>query len=74
MDDTYHIATLPNAPKKAVGCIDLVESDDDGGWYAHQYDFRRADNATRTSRKIYRTRSELVRALDTGKHLWKAWS
>lgn len=69
----YHIATVPRSPNKAVGGIDLVESPDDNGWYAHEYDFTRADNATRTSTKIYRTKSDLIRALDGGRHRWKKW-
>lgn len=74
MTDTYHV-DFGTAPKREVcGCIDLVESHDDGGWYAQQYDFKRSDSATRTSSKIYRTREALVRALDIGSHRWKAWS
>lgn len=49
MTDTYRIHTDPNNRKQAIGCIDLVESEDDGGWYAHEYDFDRTDNATRVS-------------------------
>lgn len=78
MDDTYRIMTLPESPKEAIGCIDLVESPDDGGWYAQEYDFRRADNATRTTKRIYPTRAALVRALDIGATgagaTWKHWS
>ncbi len=71
MSDTYHIE---RAGKECLGCIELVESHDDDGWYAHQYDFTRKDNATRTSSKIYATRAALVAALDSGKHRWGKWS
>ena len=68
--DTYKI---DNAGGTINGCIDIVESPDDGGWYAQQYDFKRKDNATRTSRKIFRTREALIVALDMGSHTWKKW-
>lgn len=68
--DTY---SIDNAGGVLNGCIDLVESPDDGGWYAQQYDFRRKDNATRTSLKIFRTREDLKRALDSGAHRWGRW-
>jgi len=73
MSDTYHISTAGTAKREITGCIELVESFDDCGWYAHEYDFNRKDNSTRVSSKIYRTRSDLVRALDTGKHKWDKW-
>jgi hypothetical protein len=72
MTDTYRIYTDPKNPKQSTGCIDLCDSEDDGGWYAHEYDFSRADNATRVSAKIYPTKAALIRALDT-KHLWGKW-
>jgi hypothetical protein len=72
MTDTYKITRHPTKPE-ALGCIDLCESEDDGGWYAHQYDFTRADNATRVSVKIYPTKIALIRALDAGKHPWGKW-
>ena len=59
--------------KTERGCIDLCYSPDDGGWYAQEYDFSRADNATRTSRKIYVTRDNLVNALKSGAHKWGKW-
>ena len=70
--DTYQITRHPTKPE-AVGCIDLVQSDDDGGWYAHQYDFTREDNATRISATIYPTKIALVRALDSDSHRWQRW-
>lgn len=69
--DAYSVDRSGN---KVNGMIDLVDSPDDGGWYAQQYDFRRTDNATRTSQKIYRSRNALVAALDVGKHRWQKWS
>jgi len=73
--DTYRIHRDPNDRLSTIGCIDLVESPDDGGWYAQEYDFTRGDNATRTSAKIYPDRASLVRALDTyGVHVWDDWS
>lgn len=72
---TYRIHTDPNNRKSSIGCIDLCESEDDGGWYAHEYDFTRSDNATRVSAKIYPDEASLVRALDTyGMHSWGEWS
>jgi len=68
--DTY---AINNAGGIIRGCIDLVESPDDGGWYAQEYDFKRKDAATRTSSKIYRDRAALVRALQSGQHRWKKW-
>lgn len=68
--DTY---AINNAGGVIRGCIDLVDSPDDGGWYAQEYDFKRKDNATRTSSKIYRDRDALVRALKSGKHRWQRW-
>ena len=75
MTDTYRIHTDPNNRKSAIGCIDLCKSEDDGGWYAHEYDFTRDDNATRVSAKIYPHRAALVRDLDAyGVHVWDDWS
>jgi hypothetical protein len=71
--DTHLIRRDPADPKSAIGCIDLCYSPDDGGWYAHEYDFTRKDNATRTSSKIYPDRQALVKALDLGVHRWKKW-
>jgi hypothetical protein len=62
-----------NEDGSARGCIDLVESPDDGGWYAHEFDFLRKDNATRSSSKIYKDREALVKALASGRHRWKKW-
>lgn len=56
------------------GCIDLVESEDNGGWYAQEYDFTRKDSATRTSKKIYSSMRGLTRSLDDGSHEWQSWS
>lgn len=69
--DTYSIRRYQT---EALGCIDICESEDDGGWYAMEYDFTRKDNATRVSRGIYPTKTALVRALDEGKHRWDRWS
>ena len=74
MSETYQITRDPADPKSALGCIDLCESEDDGGWYAHQYDFTRPDHSTRISAKIYPSRDSLVRALASGKHRWEQWS
>ena len=72
---TYRIHTNPDDRKHVIGCIDLVESPDDGGWYAQEYDFERGDNATRTSAKIYPDWASLVRDLDAyGVHVWGDWS
>lgn len=68
--NTYEIN---NAGGVIHGCIDLCYSPDDGGWYAQEYDFKRKDNATRTSKKIYRDRDALIRALKSGKHRWQKW-
>lgn len=73
IEDTYQITRDPKNPKRANGCIDIVQSHDDGGWYAHQYDFTREDNATRVSATIYSTREALVLALDAGDHNWQKW-
>ena len=54
-------------------CIDIVNSSDDDGWYAHEYDFRRKDNATRTSLRIYASENALRAALRSGKHRWNKW-
>jgi hypothetical protein len=63
------------AIKTKNGCIDLVYSPDDGGWYAQEYDFTRTDNATRTSARIWPNREQLVGALNSGKfHRWQKWS
>ncbi len=68
--DTF---AINNADGVIRGCIDLCHSPDDGGWYAQEYDFKRKDNATRTSKKIYPDRAALVRALKSGKHRWQKW-
>jgi len=68
--DTFSINNVGGVIR---GCIDLVDSPDDGGWYAQEYDFKRKDNATRTSSKIYRDRDALIRALKSGKHRWAKW-
>ncbi len=68
--DTYAINNVGGVVR---GCVDLVDSPDDGGWYAQEYDFTRGDGATRTSLKIYGDRAALVRALSSGKHRWKKW-
>jgi hypothetical protein len=59
---------------KPVRCIDIVDSPDDGGYYAQEFDFTRKDNATRTSKKIYESQSALIAALDSGSHKWGEWS
>jgi hypothetical protein len=69
--DTYKIDAANGVVN---GCIDLCESPDDDGWYAQEYDFTRKDNATRTSSKIYRDRTSLVKALNAGSHKWGKWS
>lgn len=69
--DTF---SINNAGGVILGCIDLVHSPDDDGWYAQEYDFKRGDSATRTSRKIYPYREALVRALKSGQHRWTKWS
>lgn len=73
MSDLYRAFANPSNPREAIGCIELVESPDDDGWYAHQVDFRRKDNSTRSSSKIYPTKESLVKALDSGKHRWGRW-
>lgn len=70
--DTYVIRRHPTK-NEALGCIDICESEDDGGWYAMEYDFGRKDNSTRVSRGVYPTKIALIRALDTGKHRWEKW-
>jgi len=70
--DVFKITPSPDG-NTAQGCIDLVQSYDDDGWYAHEYDFTRADNATRTSRRIYHSRADLVRALNDSSHRWNKW-
>lgn len=71
--DTYQIRRNPSNPKEAIHCIDLVQSEDDGGWYAHEYDFAREDNYTRMSDTVYPTREDLLRALESGTHRWGKW-
>lgn len=71
MTDTF---SINRAGGITLGCIDMVDSPDDNGWYAQEYDFTRGDSATRTSRKIYRDRDMLVRALKSGRHRWQKWS
>jgi hypothetical protein len=72
---TYRTHTDPTNRRSVIGCIDLVESPDDGGWYAQEYDFTRTDNSTRTSAKIYPDKVSLVRDLDAyGVHVWGDWS
>jgi hypothetical protein len=70
--DTYQV--FRDSGGKVMGGIELVESPDDDGWYAQEFDFTRRDNATRTSQRIYRTRSNLVHSLRDGRHRWQAWS
>lgn len=72
MTNTHQVTRDPRTGI-ATSCIDLCFSPDDGGWYAHEYNFLRRDNATRTSSKIYRDRESLVAALDTGRHRWEKW-
>lgn len=71
--ETYEIRRDPKRPGEALGCIDIVQSEDDRGWYAMEYDFTRKDSATRVSRGIYRTKQALVRALTDRKHRWSKW-
>lgn len=73
MMDTYKIRHDPANPREALGCIDICQSEDDGGWYAMEYDFTRKDNATRVSKGIYPTKGALTRALSSGKHRWDKW-
>lgn len=73
MTDTTHSVERDPATGIAKSCIVLVESPDDDGWYAQEYNFLRRDNATRTSSKIYPNRAALVAALNTEKHRWKRW-
>lgn len=72
MTDTFR-AERDSRTGVCRSCIDLVESPDDDGWYAQEYNFLRRDNATRTSRKIYPTRSALVQALEDKSHRWAKW-
>jgi len=74
MRDHQNCYNIDNRGGILRGCIDLVESPDDDGWYAQQYDFKRSDNATRTSAKIYPSRADLIAALDSGTHRWQKWS
>lgn len=60
------------AEKNSV--VDLVYSPDDGGYYAQEYDFTRADHATRVSVKIWPSRAALQAALDSGKHRFEKWN
>lgn len=73
MIDTYRITRHPTKRREALGCIDLVQSEDDGGWHAHEYDFTREDNATRISASRYLSKAALVQALDSGEHRWDKW-
>ena len=71
---TYRVHTDPKDRSSTIGCIDLVHSPDDGGWYAQEYDFTRGDNATRTSAKIYPDKATLIADLDAyGVHVWGGW-
>ena len=70
--ETYSIKRHASK-NEALGCIDIVESEDDGGWYAMEYDFTRKDNATRVSRGVYPTKIALIRALDEKRHRWDRW-
>lgn len=72
MSADFHTRTFEG--HKPLGCVEMIESVDDGGWYAHEYDFTRTDSATRVSRRIYPTRAALVAALNSGKHKWERWS
>jgi hypothetical protein len=54
------------------GHIDLVYSPDDGGWYAMEFDNVRAK--VRCSKRIYRRRENLVRALRSQSHSWEKWT
>lgn len=68
--DTY---SIDNKGGVIRGCIDLVHSPDDGGWYAQEYDFKSENNATRTSSKIYPSKFDLTAALAAKTHRWKKW-
>ncbi len=70
MLEIYQIRRHPTK-NEALGCIDICESEDDGGWYAMEYDFIRKE--TRVSRGIYPTKIALIRALDESKHRWDRW-
>lgn len=63
--DVYKITLRPETGKP-TGCIRLIESPDDGYWWAIEYDFTRDDNPTKFSTDGYRTRESLVYALDRG--------
>lgn len=60
--------------KTENGCIDFVYSPDDGGWYGQEYDFTRNDSATRTTKRIYSSRTALMSAVSSGKpNVWEKW-
>jgi hypothetical protein len=51
--------------------FDIAYSPDDRGWYAQQY---LGTNQTRVTRKIYRNKESLLRAIDrNGPRLWEGW-
>lgn len=54
---------------KATSSIEIIFSPDDFGWYAHEYDF--TNRKDRTSKRVYRNRSGLIRSLQNGKHQWE---
>jgi hypothetical protein len=54
-----------NAMRVPAGTITVVYSPDDGGYYLEHFDIER--ERTRVSKKIYATRAEAIRALESGK-------
>lgn len=53
------------------GCLDLVFSPDDGGWYAHEYDFKR--HRDRVSQNISETPEGLTLLIRNDAIQWDKW-
>ena len=53
------------------GCVDLIFSPDDGGWYAHEYDFKH--HRDRVSQDILETPEGLSLLLKQASVTWDKW-
>jgi len=52
-------------------CVDLVYSPDDGGYYFHEY--HAIEHKSRTSKKVYVTKSEAMKEYRANNIEWEDW-
>ena len=62
---------IPTITVDPFDCIDLVYSPDDGGFYFHEY--HAIEHKSRTSKDIYSTKAEAMKAYREGCITWEEW-